>query len=171
MTTPSVARNARRVVVDGLLFCITCEEDKPVEDFYGDKSRNPPYKSSCKICFNIRELKRQSSRTEEQRRRYFLKHKFNITLERYNEMLAAQGGGCDICGQPETMVRHEKVAALAVDHDHACCPGARSCGKCVRALLCNVCNQAIGGIERVGSVDLFDAYLRRHARTGRTASC
>jgi hypothetical protein len=31
-----------------------------------------------------------------------------------------------------------------VDHDHACCPGTRSCGKCIRGMLCNRCNTGLG---------------------------
>lgn len=32
-----------------------------------------------------------------------------------------------------------KVRAY-VDHDHACCAGSRSCGKCVRGIVCVSCN-------------------------------
>jgi hypothetical protein len=33
---------------------------------------------------------------------------------------------------------------LDIDHDHACCPGDRSCGKCVRGFLCRSHNVGLG---------------------------
>jgi hypothetical protein len=36
---------------------------------------------------------------------------------------------------------------LHVDHDHACCPGPKSCGKCVRFLLCDKCNVGLGSFS------------------------
>jgi hypothetical protein len=69
--------------------------------------------------------------------------KFNITVEQYDALFQAQGGLCAICRQPET-ARHRgrgRVIALAVDHNHNCCPErGYSCGKCIRGLLCDRCN-------------------------------
>ena len=63
-----------------------------------------------------------------------------LTLEQYDAMLEAQGGGCAICGREPG---EERVNVLAPDHDHKCCPGTRSCGKCIRGLLCLRCNTGI----------------------------
>ena len=68
--------------------------------------------------------------------------KYNLTLERYREMEAEQEGCCAACGGlPDAR------KTLYVDHDHACCDGAFSCGECVRALLCNGCNAALGHMK------------------------
>lgn len=64
---------------------------------------------------------------------------YGITVDDYNSRLAAQGGGCAICSAAP-----EEGKRLAVDHDHRCCPGRRSCGACVRGLLCRHCNLALG---------------------------
>lgn len=66
---------------------------------------------------------------------------YGITQRDYDRMLAEQGGGCAICGATES----GKGSRLHVDHDHSCCPDAiRSCGRCVRGLLCMKCNQGLG---------------------------
>ena len=64
--------------------------------------------------------------------------KYGLSSAKYAEMLAEQGGVCWICQQPPSD-KHK----LHVDHDHTCCPGEKSCGKCVRALLCNHCNRGL----------------------------
>lgn len=66
---------------------------------------------------------------------YHLKRTFGITLEDYNNMLAAQNHACAVCCKPAT----ESTRALAVDHCH-------STGR-VRGLLCFRCNSAIGSLN------------------------
>ena len=63
-----------------------------------------------------------------------LKRKYRLTVEDFNRLVDEQGGVCPICGGvPEE-----------VDHDHACCAGSKTCGKCIRAVLCKNCNRALG---------------------------
>jgi len=66
--------------------------------------------------------------------------KYGITPADYDAILIAQGGGCAGCGAATS----RDGRRLAVDHDHRCCPGSRSCGKCVRGLLCTNCNRGLG---------------------------
>lgn len=66
-------------------------------------------------------------------------YKYGVSPAKYLEMFEAQGGVCFVCKRPEL-----KRASMAVDHDHRCCAGRYSCGKCVRALLCINCNSLEG---------------------------
>jgi hypothetical protein len=64
---------------------------------------------------------------------------YRMTLEEYEVLLEASDGTCYACG-----ALPEEGRSLHVDHDHSCCPGRRSCGKCVRGLLCIRCNWMLG---------------------------
>jgi len=73
----------------------------------------------------------------------YLRSKYGISLIFYNDMLTSQNGCCAICEKPQSDLKRR----LCVDHDHACCSGEKSCGKCVRGLLCTTCNRILGIFE------------------------
>ena len=63
-----------------------------------------------------------------------LLRKFGMTLAQYEQLFAAQGGVCALCGKPPT-----PGISLHVDHDH-------STG-ILRGLLCFKCNNALGDYD------------------------
>lgn len=71
----------------------------------------------------------EKKRKQRNARDQYLRRKYKISLERYEEMLDAQDGRCAIClCKPRTRV-------LAVDHDHLT-------GQ-LRGLLCGRCNHGL----------------------------
>lgn len=97
---------------------------------------------TCVRCADIKCRKYQ----KEKRRQYLdrqnaarVKRLFGLDREAYEALLDKQGGGCAICGKQNASGRN-----LAVDHSHSCCSGERSCGKCIRGLLCGNCNHGLG---------------------------
>lgn len=162
--------------------CPRCDRRFPPEGFHRNAARPSGRALWCKEC--VRQYGREYSQRPEVRARTarqalaryhqlssdekllrqsqrrtratHLKHKYGITLDGYDAMLAAQGGGCAICGREPTESRR-----LAVDHDHACCPGDRSCGNCVRGLLCTTCNVWLGFYENKKWIDRARQYIGR----------
>lgn len=88
--------------------------------------------------------------SREELREIWLRSNYKMTIEEYQHMYDMQNGVCAICLKAETRVdpRTGYVVWLSIDHDHACCPGIRSCGKCVRGLLCSKCNMGVGALEK-----------------------
>ena len=64
---------------------------------------------------------------------------FKLTEDKIQEFLEKQKGICPICKEPPNSKN-----PFVPDHDHSCCPGRKSCGKCVRGLIHRTCNAAIG---------------------------
>lgn len=65
---------------------------------------------------------------------------YNLTVEQFELRLKQQNGKCAACGT-------DSPAKWNVDHDHACCSGAKSCGNCIRGILCSHCNSALGMVK------------------------
>lgn len=70
---------------------------------------------------------------------------------------------CDFCGH--LLDRRTVHRKPCIDHDHSCCEGQRSCGSCIRGILCVRCNTGIGVIEtlsQVRSLDEVVVYIKRN---------
>lgn len=104
-----------------LIHCRRCEQYLDKSHFWGDKET---YCRPCKKYVGINNN---------------LKNK-NLTIEKYSELEKSQNGVCKICGKTD-------YKRLSVDHDHSCCPGEKTCGKCTRGLLCSRCNRALGSVN------------------------
>lgn len=84
---------------------------------------------------------------------------YGLSPEAFLVLLESQNGLCDLC---ETDSPGGK--GWVVDHNHTCCSGIKSCGKCVRAILCGNCNAALGfADDDPGLLRRMAAYAEAHA--------
>lgn len=128
------------------LRCRACEVDLPITEFSPHKGGRHGVRTICKKC-SCERARAWYAKNHDTYRNSHLKRTFGITLDDYNQMLAAQGGVCAICGKPPGETRPNQGRKqgrpvrplLAVDHDHVT-------GK-VRGLLCLPCNRGIGFLE------------------------
>jgi hypothetical protein len=87
---------------------------------------------------------RESPESRKKSNRKYRVSSYGLTQDQFDGLLAAQRHACGMCHEP-----FEEGQLVHVDHDHACCQRKnRSCGECVRGLLCHTCNIALGYIER-----------------------
>jgi len=158
----------------GLKTCAGCQERKPRSEFHRFVRAKDGLTPRCKPCVSAanrvyrekhRDLvlagkkcsyrvdleksratrrawkERNRERHQFLQRRSWLKQMYNMTPEQYDALLTAQNNACALCDKSADERR------LAVDHDHNCCPGKRSCGRCVRGLLCTQCNRLLGWVD------------------------
>lgn len=110
---------------------------------YNERCKAAPRTCKCRICEN--DFMPNSSMHQIcskachviQRRRRTLAAKYGLDEDTFNNILRNQDNVCAICLGIE-------VDRWAVDHDHACCDGDKTCGKCIRGILCFRCNTALG---------------------------
>ena len=90
-----------------------------------------------------------------------------ITQHRLNTAWALHLIGithCDLCSEPFSRNTTGRFNCV-IDHDHACCPGKRPCGECVRGIVCQRCNTTLGRVEAMapGLLDTMHTYLAARA--------
>jgi hypothetical protein len=128
--------------------CATCNEVKPLSEFY-NHIRSGPYKH-CKSC-DIKRVKQWIENNPEQTKNTILLRKYGITSQIFDTMLDDQCGRCAICG-----THFESSKATHIDHCHIS-------GK-VRALLCRHCNLVLGHAkESVQILENAVQYLNQHS--------
>ena len=92
-----------------------------------------------KRCPEHQEANRLQVQTQASKRGRF--RNYGITEDEYLALLKRQGGRCAICRADKPNIA---TKSWYIDHDHSCCQGPRSCGRCIRGLLCQACNTGIG---------------------------
>ena len=133
--------------------CNSCGVEKEIDKFSikrRKKDGSPSYRENCKECLkskdseyyknNAEKIKLRTKAydtTDKAKARRSLYHikKHGITLEEYELLKAKFDGLCWVC---------QESPGTVVDHDHKCCSGTFSCGKCVRGILCHQCNVGLG---------------------------
>lgn len=129
----SKSRSRPRAVAEK--YCKECRRNRPIAMF-GHGGRN----SNCDNC-RIQKTERVRRFRERNPTRH-LKTLFGGDFD-YDRTLAAQGGGCGICGK----AREDNGQRLAVDHAHpsrSASGGKRNRKGQARGILCRNCNQGLG---------------------------
>jgi len=133
------------------MICTTCKIDKDAEKFNKASARKSGRQTRCKTCCHEYYVGGY--------RQITILKVYNLTPEQWETLFQSQDRCCLICKRGEDIVDR-----WCVDHNHLCCPGRISCGKCVRGILCLPCNRAIGllgdDVQRVSNaVEYLKKYL------------
>lgn len=79
----------------------------------------------------------------------YIKNKYGITADQYNELFNKQDGCCALCGKHQS----ELKMRLAIDHCHATAE--------IRSLLCQYCNLRVVGKLRKDTIQRIYDYLHK----------
>jgi hypothetical protein len=120
----------KKVTPDGLdYWCMDCKREKRAEWDRAYNERHPERRRQSAVRYQRAnaEVTSWASRLK----------KYGLDKAALEAMIDQQGGACLLC-------KGDLGETWTVDHDHACCPKAHTCGRCVRGILCRRCNIALG---------------------------
>lgn len=137
--------------------CNKCGFEKKLNEFYDRPGAKDGKRADCIKCLRKQQKAHRAKNAEAlsaRQRAYAAANpdiirnqrlkKYALTLDDYDRMLEEQLG---LCANPGCFNEPTADKRFHVDHDHFCCDGKRSCGKCVRGLLCRACNLALGYVQ------------------------
>lgn len=131
--------------------CISCNEEKPPEEFWRHSSRQDGLNDRCKPCARLDDkAQKQKPERKAKRKDYYLRKLYGTTLEIWKELWESQLGVCDIC--------KDALGEIQVNLDH--CHKSKK----VRGLLCNRCNILLG--NSLDSIEILQnaiSYLKKHS--------
>lgn len=129
--------NDMRKFNDEYKYCPRCEEYLLHKEFGVENGNNSPLKKRgyCLICETA--------------------GRHNLYKHEYLEILNSQDNKCGVKGC-------DKKPSI-IDHDHDCCSGKRSCGKCVRGILCVGHNIGMGNLgDNIEGLLSAAEYLKKY---------
>ena len=154
--------------------CTKCNKAKKLSFFVHDKTRRDGFSYRCKVCVNTDAARRYATYNTAHKARYskravqwnknnphrvsanVRKSRYNIGSTLFAQLLKLQKRRCAICRRLFNLKLKPQV-----DHKHDCCSGIKSCGKCVRGLLCGSCNKALGLLgDSTKNLEAALSYLR-----------
>jgi Recombination endonuclease VII len=141
--------------------CSGCGAVKPnTTDFFSKHKPSPDgLRPNCKECqrkYSEKYLPKHRVQRRQYDQEYINKWRYNVNKAKLIEL---QNGRCanEACRAPIDL------STGCVDHDHSCCPLNKSCGKCVRGVLCQMCNKSAGLIgDSASKLRGLAEYLERH---------
>lgn len=130
--------------------CRECGATQPIGEFYRSSSTRGARRNTCRTCvsaYNKRwydKHRAAEGKRNDYAREQKLRQRYGLTSDAWDELLASQGHRCAICDTTEAGGYYN---TWHVDHDHACCDSKRSCGRCIRGLLCFDCNMLLACVR------------------------
>jgi hypothetical protein len=133
-------------------YCPQCKLKKDINEFHMDNKEPDKHACYCTPCqrkYNKKQYEKHRTITLIRRRKVDKENRtkirnrkrerdYNVSNEKYNNLKKQQDNKCAVCKEPFNKEPH-------IDHDHNCCPEkSKSCGKCIRGLLCTRCNCGLG---------------------------
>lgn len=143
---------SRHAIRDGLgrKRCDNCQDWHPVDRFKKCRYRPDGLSHLCQRCTSD------------------LRH--HLVIEARRKLLAIQDGSCANRGCGRVLEPNgSQIRTYHIDHDHSCCAGKNSCGKCIRGLLCSKCNVTLGSNRKECLLGLVDYLTNYRNQAGNAA--